>query len=298
WSRSAGEERAVVATSSPTVLRRWIALELRKLRESTGTSRQQTAQRLRCAVSTVTHFEIARNLPKAAELEILLDFYGVAERTESFLELLTAARKGKDWWLPFAGTAPPWFDLFLGLETSAAQIESYEALTITGLFQTEAYAEAVIRTGNPELSDHDVAQRIELRMARQDVLARQPNPPTVWSVLDESVLHRLAARPRVMREQLEHLAKLADLPTINIQVLPMAAGISAGMNGTFTLLSFPPELVGDPGVVYTESLIKGTYYEDPTEIMCYRNTLTRLQIQAATPEQSHTIITRRAEEMT
>ena len=50
-------------------------------------------------------------------------------------------------------------------------------MIVPGLFQTPAYAKAVIQAGQPEVADAEVARRIELRMARQDVLTRQPGPP-------------------------------------------------------------------------------------------------------------------------
>jgi len=288
----------MVASSSPTVLKRYIALELRRLREAAGFKREQVAQRLRCAVSHISHLETMRNLPKAAELEVLLDFYGATERTAAFLDLVDAARRGHDWWLPFKGAAPEWFDLYLGMESSAIQIDSYDSMIVPGLFQTPAYAKAVIQAGEPELSDVELARRLELRMARQDVLTRQPNPPTVWSVLDESVLHRPAGDSQVLAEQLEHLVKLTDLPTVNIQLLPLDVGVHAGIEGTFIILTFPPELVGDPGVAYTEARITGAYYEDPAEIMIYRNTLRRIQVQARTPQDTRTLLVRRIEELT
>ncbi|MDQ3765060.1 MAG: helix-turn-helix domain-containing protein [Actinomycetota bacterium] len=288
----------MVASSSPTVLKRYVALELRRLREAAGFKREPVAERLRCAVSHISHLETMRNLPKAAELEVLLGFYGAAERTAAFLDLVDAARKGRDWWLPFKGAAPEWFDLYLAMESSAMQIDSYDSMIVPGLFQTPAYAKAVIRAGEPELADAEVARRLELRMARQDVLTRQPNPPTVWSVLDESVLYRPAGEPQVLAEQLEHLIKLLDLPTLTIQLLPLDVGVHAGINGTFMILTFPPELEGDPGVAYTEARTKGTYYEDPTEIMTYRNTLRRVQIQARTPQNTRTLLAHRIEELT
>ncbi|MBV9010516.1 MAG: helix-turn-helix domain-containing protein [Pseudonocardiales bacterium] len=287
----------MVTSSSPTVLRRYVALELRRLREGAGFKRQQVAERLRCVPSHISHLETMRNLPKAAELEVLLGFYGVAERTAAFLELVDAARKGRDWWLPFKGAAPEWFDLYLGMESSAVQIDSYDSMVVPGLFQTPAYAKAVIRAGEPELADAEVALRIELRMTRQDVLLRQPDPPAVWSVLDESVLHRPAGEPQVLLEQLDHLVKLLELPMLTIQVLPLEVGVHAGIEGTFMILTFPPELVGDPGIAYVESRIGATYYEDPVEIMTYRNTLRRIQIQARTPEESQTLLVRRIEEL-
>lgn len=288
----------MVASSSPTVLKRYVALELRRLREAAGFSRERVAERLRCVVSHISHLETMRNLPKAPELEVLLNFYGVGERNAAFLELLDAARRGRDWWLPFKGAAPEWFDLYLGMESSAAQIDSYDSMVVPGLFQTPAYAKAVIRAGEPELADAELARRIELRMARQDVLTRQPDPPTVWSVLDESVLYRPAGTTPVLVEQLDHLIKLLDLPTLTIQVLPLGVGVHAGIEGTFTILTFPPELEGDPGVALTEARTRGAYYEDPAEIMIYRNTLRRVQVHARNPQETRALLAHRIEELT
>lgn len=291
-------EEPLVATSSPTVLKRYVAFELRRLREAAGFERKDVAKRLHRAESHVAHVENVRNLPAATELEVLLDFYGAAERTEAFLDLLDAARKGRDWWLPFRGAAPEWFDLFLALESSAERIESYDTMIVPGLFQTPEYAEAVIRGGNPGLTDAEVARRIELRMARQDVLTRQPDLPTVRCVLEESALHRSAGDPSILVEQLEHLLTLTELPNLTLQVMPLATGMHAAIgDGTFIVLSFPPDLVGDPGVVYTESKIKGTYHEKPADIDRYRDTLHHVQLQASSPEDSATILTRRLAEL-
>ncbi|MGH3918882.1 MAG: helix-turn-helix domain-containing protein [Pseudonocardiaceae bacterium] len=280
------------------MLRRYIALELRRLREAVGFKREQVAERLRCVVSHVSHLETMRNLPKGPELEVLLNFYGAGERIPAFLDLVDAARKGRDWWIPFKDTAPEWLDLYLAMESSAVQIDSYDSMIVPGLFQTPAYAKAVIRAGEPELADAEFARRVELRMARQDVLTRQPDPPIVWSVLDESVLRRPAGEPQVLVEQLEHLVKLLDLPTLTIQLLPLDVGVHAGIDGTFMILTFPPELEGDPGIAYTEAPTRGTYYEDRAEIMTYRNTLRRVQIHARTPEETRTLLVRRIEELT
>lgn len=279
--------RAVVASASPTVLKRFVALELRRLRDAAGVERKAVAERLGRALSTVTHIEIMRNLPSLAELEIMLDMYGVPERTEAFRALVTAARKGKDWWREeFGGATPEWFDLMLGMERMAVQIESYDAMVVPGLFQTPKYAETVIRTGEPELPDEEVHRRIDQRMARQDVLVRQPDPPTVWRVLDESVLLRPVGGAKVMREQVEHILKLIDIPTVTVQVLPLATGAHVGVEGTFTVLTFPLEMVDDPGVVYTETRVSATYHEQQEQILRYRNTLTRLQVDALKPKES------------
>lgn len=282
---------------SPTVLKRYVGLELRRLRESAGFKRDQVAERAGCATSHITHLEVARNLPKVPELELLLRHYGAAKRIPAFLELLDAARTGQDWWEPYVGAAPTWFELFLGLEASAERISSYDALIIPGLFQTPDYAEHIVRTDDPELTSAEVGLRVELRMARQDVLGRQPDPPIVVTVLDESVLYRPAVDEMVLAEQLNHLLKLAESPTISVRVLPLAAGVHAGISGTFMLLTFPAMLENDPGVAYTEDRIRGTYYDDPAEIARYRATLTRVQDLAYSAEESRTVILHRVEDL-
>jgi transcriptional regulator with XRE-family HTH domain len=280
------------------VLRWYIALELGRLRKDAGQTLKQSAERLGCSLSHISHLEYGRSLPPRAELEVLLDFYGVGERTTPFVDLLTACRRGTDWWLPLAGAAPAWFDLYLGLESAASQIESYDAQVVPGLFQTSRYMEAVMRAVEADLPEAEIGRRIELRLARQEeVLTRTSEPPpTVWSVLDEVALHGAAANPAVMPEQLKQLLKLASRPNITILVLSLAARPHAGMDGAFNILSFP-DLAGAPAVGYADGRIRGTYYEDPTEVLRYRNTLTQLHNLACNPEQSQAIIRRRLEEL-
>jgi transcriptional regulator with XRE-family HTH domain len=284
------------STFSPTVVRWYIALELSRLRRDAGLTMKQVAERLGCSTGHVGHLETGRNLPGRAELEVLLDFYQAGERIPVFVDYLASARGGRDWWRPFEGAAPAWLELFLGLERAASQIESYDAQVVAGLLQTPAYAEAVIRAGDPELPEAELARRIELRQARQEVLTREPRPPSVWSILDESVLHSTAGDPKVMAEQLEHLVKVSELPTVTVLVLRMSTRPHAGMDGMFKILSFP-HLVGAPAVAYTDGRVRGSYYEDPAAVLKYRNALTRLHNLAVNPEESRRMLRNRVKEL-
>lgn len=282
---------------SPTVLRRYIALELTKLREANTLTRDQVAKHIGCTVGHVRHLEVGRNLPRQLEVRALMAFYNVGERVEDFLALVDAARKGKDWWADFPGV-PEWLDLLLGMEAAAVTIHSYNATVIPGLFQTHNYAEALIRAGEPDLPESELAQRLELRMVRQDVLTRQPCAPAVWCVLEESVLYRRPADMAVLHEQLQHLITLSELPKVHVQVLPTdAEGFHPGHDGTFTILTFGPEFVGDPGVAYVQSRINGTYYEDAAEIARYRDTWSLVQLKALSPEESRELLARRVKEI-
>lgn len=190
----------------------------------------------------------------------------------------------------------PLLGRYLGLEAWARLVASYDALVIRGLFQTREYATALIRAGHPSLSDPEVQRRVDLRMERQKVLIREPEPLQLWSVLDEAALRRPVGGPKVMRAQLAHLVKRAERPNIDLQVLPLDSGAHAGLDGTFTVLDFPLELPGDPGTVYVQNRLKGVYYEEPVEIDEYRQILTRLRAEAITPTESPLVIARIAEE--
>lgn len=118
----------------------------------------------------------------------------------------------------------------------------------------------------------------------------------MWSILDESVLYGTAGNPEVMRKQLEHLITLSELPNVTNLVLPMNTRPHAGVNGHVIMLSFP-DLMTAPAVVYSDGLMQGSYYQNPADVLTYRNALTRLHNVADNPEEPRTRIRRRAEEL-
>lgn len=286
----------MVATSNPTLLKRWIGLNLRQLRKEAGKERAEVMKRLGLSRAQVGHLETAERLPSQPVLEILLDFYGKAERLPDFLRIVEAARKGTNWWDKLSGAVPPWFDLFLGLEAGVADVLSFDAYVMPGLLQTPAYAEAVIRA-DPELTDEQVRQRVELRIGRQRILQRDDEPVRLWSVIDEAVLVRQRGSAEVMAEQLNHLITMSERPRIDLQILPLNSGAHLAQSGGFQVLKFPAEMAGDPGVVYLEGLVEGRYYEKPDEVSLYERTMTRLQVQAATPEDSQVRLRQAAQEV-
>lgn len=286
----------MVATSSPALLKRWIGLNLRQLRKEAGKERPEVMQRLGLSRAQVGHLETAERLPSQPVLEILLDFYGKPERLPDFLRIVEAARKGKNWWEKLSGAVPPWFDLFLGLEAGAADVFVFDAYVIPGLLQTPAYAESVIRA-EPELSDEQVRQRVELRAGRQKILDRDDDPARLWAVIDESVLYRQRGGPDVMAEQLDHLVKMSELPRVDLQILPLDAGAHLAQAGSFQVLKFPTEMAGDPGVVFLDGLVEGSYYDKREEVALYERAMTRLQVQATIQEDSRALLRRVTQEV-
>ena len=286
----------MVTSPSPAVLKRWIGLELRRLRTAAGKSRPQVAARLKQSRTAIGHLETARNLPSAAVLEVLLGFYGVPERLPFLLDLVEAARKGRNWWDKLADAAPSWLDLYLGLEAGAAEVTSFDSYLVPGLLQTREYAEAVIR-GDPDAGEEEIQRRVELRLGRQQIFDRDDDPVRLWVVLDESVLYRQRGTPQVMATQIQHLIDVSQRPRVDLQVLPLDVGAHLAQQGSFNLLKFPADMVGDTGVVYLDLLIEGRYYDEPKQVATYERAITRLRVQAATLQDSRALLFRAAKEV-
>ena len=191
------------------------------------------------------------------------------------------------------------FDFYLGLEEGAVAIECYDALTVTGLLQCRAYAEVLLRGHGAALAEAEVARRIELRLGRQAVLDRDEDPLRLWAILDESVLHRMIGGPGVMAAQLEHLLKAIERPEIQLQILPAVLpatnGVHPALHGSFRRLTFPTP--GDPGLVYLESRLGGSYHEEQGEIDEYTEVMNHLRVLALTPEHSADFIHNRRKDL-
>lgn len=283
-------------SGSPALLKRYVALSMKKWRLECGLNQKDAATRIGRTIQHISNLESGR-LPTPSDLELLLDLYGKADQLPPVRELVVAARKARNWWADLSVTIPKWFELFLGLEVGAARLGSFDTVVVPDLLQTRAYASAVIE-GNPDLTPSEVEQLVELRMGRQRIFDRETGPAELRTVLDESVLHRVRGDRTVMREQFEHLLAMSDRPGIEVRVLPYTAGANPAQDrGTFVVMDFPPEMDGDPGLVHLELLTGGYYVEKPEEIAEYRRALTRLQALAADPEASRAIIEKAVKEI-
>ena len=283
--------------SSPTVWRRWLAFELTRLRREAGLDQKDVAKALRCTVGKVSYYETAERPVVVRDLdEVLLPLYRVPEgRWPVYLQAARDSRQ-KGWWESYsADTLPSWFSLFVGLEQGAAQIQSYEAQLVPGLLQTREYADAVARRGTAERTEDVIERHVELRMTRQAVLHREPDPLRLWAVLDEAVLRRVVGSPTIMRDQLRHLAEMASRPKITVQVVPYTHGAHPGMAaGPFQVLRF--SWPADPGVIYLEHRSGGIYLEQPHEIDAHTVAFEHLCVLALSPDESATMIQNVAEE--
>jgi transcriptional regulator with XRE-family HTH domain len=278
----------MAAEHSPTVRRRRLALELRRLREAARLTCEEVAEHLECSTSKVSRIETGRVSVSPRDVRDMLDLYGVSAQQGASLVQLARDSRQKGWWHAYSDTIQPRFATYIGLESAASEIRIYEVTLIPALLQTEDYARTVIAAGTVG-GDHDGIERnVELLMARQPPLTSD-DPPRLWAVLDEAALRRTVGGAGLMRLQLEHLLDLAQLPSVAIQVIPFGAGAHPAMGRPFVILAFPER--ADPDVVYLEDLTSALYVEDVDEVDRYNMFFNHLRATALSFEDSATLIT-------
>ncbi|KOU16748.1 MULTISPECIES: helix-turn-helix domain-containing protein [unclassified Streptomyces] len=249
--------------------------ELRRLREDAGLNQAQLGSIVFCTGSLIGQVETTRRVPTR-------DF---SERVDAALG--TGGVFSRLVGLVLRHQLPTWFQAYAEMEARAAYISTFQAQLVYGLLQTEEYARAVLGVR----SEGDLDAKVAARMERQRILDRE-NPPLMWIVLSEAVLHQEIGGRDVMRNQLAHLLDLRGREWVRVQILPFEAGAHVGLDGAFTVLRFDDT----PDIVYTEDLVQGHMTANPQALREGSLRYDHLQAAALSLEDSAALIARVLEE--
>jgi hypothetical protein len=276
------------SASDPTVLRMLLGAQLRRLREARSVTRESAGWEIRASESKISRMELGRVGFKERDVADLLTLYGIIDGDERSA-LLALAREANNpgWWQRYSDIMPSWFQSYLGLESAAALIRTYEVQFVPGLLQTREYARAVILLGHVRAREDEIERRVALRTARQDLLTRA-RAPQLWAVVDEALLRRPIGGVDVMRRQLRSLIEATKLPNVRLQVIPFHAGGHAAAGGAFTMLRFPDQDL--PDVVYIEQLTSALYLDKRDDVDHYAAAMERLCVEAEPPDRTAEIL--------
>ena len=281
----------MTSSASPTVRRRRLAAELRRLRGShTGTT---VAKALGWSPAKVSRYELGQGTFPLEEIEKLLDYYGVIEPRRSQLLALAVEANEPAWWYDYADALPPGYMEFVGLEAEAASALDWQVAAVPGLLQTERYARAIHAAHQQVIlmPPGVFERRVAVRMIRQQVLITRDPPLELSAVIDESVLLRKVGSQEVMSAQLRHLAEIAQLPNVDLRVLPLQSETSLRAEG-FVVFGFGPQhetsKLGD--VVSTEVAENSLYIEGETDTYIFRLFFGAFARASLTPNDSRELI--------
>ena len=286
----------MTSSTSPTVRRRRLAAELRRLRGNrTGTA---VAKALGWSPAKVSRYELGQGSFPLDEIEKLLDYYGVTEPRRAQLLNLAVEANERGWWEDYADALSPEYRQFIGLETEAASEQLWQVVSVPGLLQTEDYARA-IHTAHQEavLEPPGVFERrVAARMIRQQVMTTRNPPLKVRAVMDESVLLRRVGGKETMFRQLQHLVEVAQLPNVELRILPMQSETSLRAD-SFTVFGFSSG--GESGklgdVVSFEGVTDELRIEGETDTYMFRLIFRAFVAASLSPDETRQLILQTAE---
>ena len=253
---------------------------------------EAAGQRAGLSRATISRIESAKQTILPRTVRLLCQTYGVGAPLLDHLVRLAEESEDRGWLVAYSDTTPNWFERFLGEEAEASGIWNYQAEYVPGLLQTAGYCRAVSAANSPDTND--VERLVEFRLARQDLLKRDP-PPQLHFVVNEAVLRRQVGGSKVMREQLQHLVDVAKRPNVTLQILPFKAGAHPAMTGSFTMLHFPVES-GVP-TIFVEVDSGALYPDRPADFDRYAWVFARLRDLALSPSKSIALVSRLMTEM-
>ncbi|MFJ2191491.1 helix-turn-helix domain-containing protein [Kitasatospora sp. NPDC087861] len=249
--------------------------ELRRLREAAGLAVKDAGALIGILGPQLSHIEAARTGLDPERLSVLLDGYGCTDNTYAELLQGLGASNGKGWWSKYKSKVP---DLSLDLaevEDRATRLDNYETLYIPGLLQLPQYAEALYNGGTRN-GKWDTTTQVQFRMDRQRILTDEKQRQFRF-VIHEAALRMRFAGDEVMRAQLVHLLEIAELPNVDMQVLPFTAPKHAPFSRSF-LLCDPS--CRELATVILDGPKRAEHIGDPVELAAYGQMFQQLSAHA------------------
>lgn len=249
------------------------------LREHAGLSREEFGTLVRFSKHTVASVELGRRMPDPV----------FVERAEQALGNTGALRKAAGYLARQPGLAA-WFRQWARMEATAVSLYTYECRVVPGLLQTATYARAVSLSVPPVPDEQELGDRVEARLARQELLSTRRKPPCAFSfIIEQAVLERRTGGGEATRELVDHLLKvIARHWNVEVQIMPLQQPVHAGLDGPLQLLETPET----QWFAYSEGQKNGRLISDPKEISVLHQRYAKLRSQALTPEDSRGLLER------
>lgn len=273
---------------SPTVHRRRLGSELRRLRESAGRTHREVAAHLDCSQGKISQIELGRVPVRTSDVRLMAGFYGADESQIAALLDLAQDSKQRGWWQEYPSTSQrPGFETYLGLETSAKAVSCFSAAPLPELLQTSDYSSALLGAHQRALEPAEVDERLTIITTRQQRLLGE-KPLELWAVVDEAALRRVVGSPDLMRHQLEHLVLMGYRRNVTVQVLPFEAGGHPLLGDSVSVFSFADE--ADPQVVHLGDSINSRFLDKTADTHGYLTAFKQVCATALGPKDSRAFI--------
>jgi transcriptional regulator with XRE-family HTH domain len=237
----------------PSLFRRRLRSELRRLRETQNLSQREAAQAMDWSLSKLIRIETGAVTITTNDLRAVLSYYAVTdpEKVTSLVETARRSRERSMWWTAHRDVASNELLAMCGYEASAKAIRNFEPLLVPGLLQTEEYARDLFKYLRGAKDPKRIDGLVRLRMQRQELLLDEDGPKSIHFLMDESVVQRVVGGPSVMRKQLQRIQQVSELEHVAVGIVPFSRGMFRGLRVPYMLFEFDDSQ--DQSILYLEN---------------------------------------------
>ncbi|UGQ10509.1 helix-turn-helix transcriptional regulator [Yinghuangia sp. ASG 101] len=274
--------------------RRRLGVELNRLRVESEMTLEAVARELGTTRSRLSRIENGKHSINAKDLSALIELYGVSTHERKDLEQYvrgTGRDRERNWWSRYNEDLTAGYSDFIAFEAEATVETEYQPLLVPGLLQTPEYAVATHGSGFYAFGRDRIEALVDVRRHRQKRLI-SANPLTLRAFVTEAALRSQIGGHEVWRGQLAHLVEQAELPTVELRIVPLTAP------GTYssgaTLLDFEDQ--GDLSVAFLDAIGGSLFRDDDRDLRRLRRVFQQLDEWALAPEAGVALINQIREE--
>lgn len=284
-----------------TLPRRQLGRYLVDWRTRAGYTQVKAAQLLEMGATSLNRLEKGETgRIKNMVIQAICDLYNVPPDLAEAFKGLAQQANVKSWWHQYGDLIPKNFDVYVGLETAATQIITYQPDLIPGLLQTADYNRSLVRAAWPDETVQQREQRVQIKTQRQRIVTRKTQPVKLDVVIGEAALHRVAGSSAIMADQLRHLADISTRDNVTVRTLPFGAGFPDGASmPPYVILSFEHDRGGahvEPPVVFLEGVVGDMYLEKEDDVLHYYRRHESIEAAALDETTSRSLLRRVARE--
>lgn len=292
--RSSSPPSSGTTTHAP-VATRMLGIKLRSVRQKAGLTVRALATKINLHHATVSRYESGERLPPLDRVGAYLIACNVSDKDEyaSIVRDFEAARAsgGATWVSVGMPEQAQQLDALAEFEAQASRITSNSPLLVPGLLQHEQYATAIMLADS--MPRPEIAKRVKKRLARQAVLTGE-HPVRLTALIASNVLGQVIGDNEIMATQMQHLAKMATLPFVDIRLVPTDRNWHPGLEGAFHFLEFGgggTSEIDDPDdsrpgpIVHLEQRTSSLFLHEADDVAAYERAVTQvLQIAMGADE--------------
>jgi transcriptional regulator with XRE-family HTH domain len=275
----------------PLLPRRRLGAELRRLRGDR--TLDEVAAETLISTSKLSRLENGQGVPQPRDIRDLINFYNADRPTAERLRRWMNDGRRQAWWKEYSSVLSESVDTFLDYESGASVIRIYAPMVLPGLLQTEAYARRLLTTLYPQYGPDEIENLVQVRLRRQETVLRDDDDATrLLAVIDEAAIRRALAlgKDEDARDQLVHVREISRRNNVSIRILPLDAGLHAGLMGIFTVFQFADDI--DRDVVSVETHSGDRYLEEQSSVLEYLRLFDAVTHRALDNSGSRALLTR------